>query len=501
MEDEIDMMQKRKVWQLKPLPKNAKPIGCRWVFTVKRDEKGDIVRYKARLVAQGFKQVKGETYDETFSPVVNFGIIRFFFTLLVVKEGWSHIQCDIKCAYLYAPLNETIFMTQPPGFVNGNKEMFYCKLDKALYGLHQSGRVWFYEINKILIDIGFIKFEWCNCVYSFNFNVVLLLYVDDIVVFGRAKRNIDEAIELLKKYFDLKILGKTKKLLGVEFVEDEKGLRLHQRTYIKEICNRFKYFKYPISSLPISKGTVFSKINCPQTQVEINEMSKIPYRNLLGCISFITNRTRPDLSYATNIFSQFQNNPGQVHWNGLIKLLGYIAYTINLELKLFCSKTQIITFSDADFAANRDDRTSLGGQIVFLDESPIAWRTFKEKSVCLSTMEAEFVAMTEAAKELLWFDRVLRECLVRGVIKGNKVKSVLFVDNQATLDFAKSPIENYRTKHIDVKLFFIRNLINENVFDVEYVKSKNNLSDIFTKPFTKNDLNRFLEYIFYKRGV
>lgn len=214
MEDEIDMMQKRKVWQLKPLPKNAKPIGCRWVFTVKRDEKGDIVRYKARLVAQGFKQVKGETYDETFSPVVNFGIIRFFFTLLVVKEGWSHIQCDIKCAYLYAPLNETIFMTQPPGFVNGNKEMFYCKLDKALYGLHQSGRVWFYEINKILIDIGFIKFEWCNCVYSFNFNVVLLLYVDDIVVFGRAKRNIDEAIELLKKYFDLKILGKTKKLLG-----------------------------------------------------------------------------------------------------------------------------------------------------------------------------------------------------------------------------------------------------------------------------------------------
>lgn len=496
MEEELQVMRERKVWNLQTLPKNIKPIGCRWVFTVKQNERGDIVRFKARLVAQGFKQVKGETYDESFSPVVNFGIIRFFFSLLIVKLAWSHIQCDIKSAYLYAPLTETIYMSQPPGF--SDKENLFCKLEKAIYGLHQSGRQWFFEINKILIKLGFNKFDWGNCIYNFKSNVILLLYVDDIVIFGKRISDINEVIELLKKHFDLKILGKTKKLLGVEFNESEKGLSLHQKTYIRDVCKRYNEFNFPISSLPISKSTVYSKINCPQTDHEINEMKQIPYRNLLGCISFIASRTRPDLNYATNIFSQFQSNPGKIHWDGLLKLLGYIAYTKDFELKLDCNKANIITYSDADFAANRDDRTSLGGQLVLIDKSPIAWRTFKEKCVSLSTMEAEFVAMTEAVKEMTWFNRILIECKERGVIKDNLEKPVLYADNQASIAFLKSPLENYKTKHIDVKLFFIRNLLNEEIFEIKYVKGINNYADIFTKAFTKLELTKFHELFFVK---
>ena len=495
MEEEMEIMFKRGVWRLTTLPEKVKPLGCRWVFTLKRNEKGEIVRYKARLVAQGYKQIKGESYDEVFSPVVNFGVIRFFFSILVSYRGWTHMQYDIKCAYLYAPLTDSVYMTQPPGYSVKGKENLVCRLDKALYGLHQSGRMWYFELNKTLISIGFRKLEWCNCVYIFNQEIVLLLYVDDMVLFGKNRYVIHKLINKISKHFDLKTLGRTRKLLGVEFNE-EGGLCIHQQSYIDEVCNRFKKYNFPISSLPISKGSVYSKVQCPQTNIEVEEMSQFPYRSLLGFLSFISSRTRPDISYAVNIFSQFQNNPGMIHWDGLLKLLGYIHYTKHLKLSLFCQKIQIITYTDADFAANRDDRTSMGGQLVLLDKSPITWRTFKEKCVSLSTMEAEFVALTEATKELLWFDRILNECINYKIVPNKKVKSLMYVDNVATMDFTKSPIENYRTKHIDVKMFFVRDLIYKNVFDIKYVRSKDNLSDVFTKPLTKNELGKFKQNIF-----
>ncbi|GBM92455.1 Retrovirus-related Pol polyprotein from transposon TNT 1-94 [Araneus ventricosus] len=159
MQKELNVMQERKVWHLVDLPPNIDPIGCRWVFALKKNETGEVVRYKARLVGQGFKQIKGISYDDTFSPVVNFSLIRFFFAVLVVGQNWVHIQCDIKCAYLYAPLKEDVFMKQPPGFEVKGKERMVCKLDKALYGLHQSGREWFFEIHNTFKNLGFNNFE------------------------------------------------------------------------------------------------------------------------------------------------------------------------------------------------------------------------------------------------------------------------------------------------------------------------------------------------------
>lgn len=496
MQEELKTMREREVWHLTKLPENTRVIGCRWVYTLKRDEKGNIARYKARLVAQGFKQVKGENYDETFSPVVNFGVIRFFFSLLVTFKGWSHCQCDVKGAYLYAPLKENVFMSQPPGFVTKGKEDLVCKIDKAIYGLHQSGREWFFELNKVLLSLGFSKFQWCNCVYIGKQNVVLLIYVDDIVFFGSSEKVISQAVDLLSSHFDLKVLGKTRKLLGVEFEEKSGSVLIHQSSYIDEVVNRFKKFNFPVSSLPISKGAIYSKTQCPQTEVEIQEMASYPYRSLLGCLSFIANRTRPDISYAVNIFSQFQNCPGMVQWNGLLKLLGYISYTRELKLSLLSKQVQVMVYTDADFASNRDDRTSMGGQLILLGRSPIAWRSFKEKCVSLSTMESEFVAMTDASKELLWYQRILDECKTFKLLSGVRDKSVLLMDNMAAIDFVKSPIENHRSKHIDVKLFFVRDLIYKDIFEIKYIKGKENLADPFTRPLTRFDLEKFRENIF-----
>lgn len=497
MEEEYDNLNFREVWFLTPLPLNKQVLGSRWVYNVKRDETGKIVRYKARLVAQGYTQIKGESYEETFSPVVNFSVIRLFFSLLVVWLGWQHLQCDVTGAYLYAPLSEEVYMKQPQGFVQLGKENFVCRLKRALYGLHQSGRAWYFELTKILGEIGLNKVNSCNCTYYCGNSVIILIYVDDMVIFGRTKNDIDKIVNKLKQKFDLKVLGKTKRLLGVEFEECNNNFSIHQIPYIEEICKKYEHLNFPITSLPIAKGMQYSKRQCPQTSEESECMNNIPYRNVLGCLSFLASRTRPDISYAVNIFSQFQNNPGMEHWNGLLKLLGYVSKTRNFKLKLECVGSGLIGFSDADFAANRDDRISMGGQFIRIGNAPVTWRTFKEKSVSLSTMEAEFISMVESIKELTWLDNIVNECSKYLKFVHNE-KPILLADNQAAIDFLKSPIENYRTKHIEVRYHHVRELFYKNAFEVKFVRSKSNLSDVFTKPLSQFELRNFIENVFVK---
>ncbi|GFY25987.1 retrovirus-related Pol polyprotein from transposon TNT 1-94 [Trichonephila clavipes] len=403
MDKEINVMKERKVWDLVDHPDNIKILENRWVYTIKYDENNKIVRYKARLVARGNTQLRGESFDEIFSPVINFNIVRLFFTICVCLWKWTHIQVDITNAYLYANLDTVIYMKQPTGYEIDNNKV--CKLRKAIYGLHQSGRQWFLELENKLIKLKFKKLEWVNCVYMFEDNVILLFYVDDIIIFGKEMENVNFVLQLLQKNFDLKIMGKTKKLLGIEFEEIGNSLFIHQRSYIRRLCEIYEKYKYPVSSLPISKGQVLSKLDSPKTSEEI---LTVPYRNLIGSLSFIAIRTRPDIMYAVNVLSQFQANPGIKHWNCLLRLLGYLKYTQEYKLELSKVKSlKLRCYSDSDFATNRDDRVSMGGFITFIDETPISWRTFKQKSVSLSTMEAEYVSLTEAAKEFIWLKNVI----------------------------------------------------------------------------------------------
>ncbi|GFS74038.1 retrovirus-related Pol polyprotein from transposon TNT 1-94 [Trichonephila clavipes] len=201
--------------------------------------------------------------------------------------------------------------------------------------------------------------------------------VYDIIIFGKEMENVNFVLQLLQKNFDLKIMGKTKKLLGIEFEEIGNSLFIHQRSYIRRLCEIYEKYKYPVSSLPISKGQVLSKLDSPKTSEEI---LTVPYRNLIGSLSFIAIRTRPDIMYAVNVLSQFQANPGIKHWNCLLRLLGYLKYTQEYKLELSKVKSlKLRCYSDSDFATNRDDRVSMGGFITFIDETPISWRTLKAK--------------------------------------------------------------------------------------------------------------------------
>lgn len=495
MQQEINTMHSRKVWVLVRKTDNMKPVGSRWVYNLKRDHENKII-YKARLVAQGFLQRRGETYDEVFSPVVNFSVIRLFFTVFVNHLKWDHCQLDVKAAYLYADLDTNIFMKQPQGFEDAKKPEYVCKLNKALYGLHQSGRQWFKEIHSKLETIGFESLNWVNCVYVYQTEIILLLYVDDIVLIGKNSKVIDKAIDLIMQHFELKVLGKTKKLLGVTF--EENGSKITQKEYILKTYEEYKKFNIPIMSLPISKGSIITKDQCPTSITEQDKMKSFPFRNLIGNLSFIASRTRPDIAYVINRLSRVQSNPHIMHWELLLKTLGYLQATCDDRLNLSdVSDLTTTGYSDASYADDLDDRTSTSGYIVLVGNSPISWRTAKQSFVSLSTMESEFVALTEAAKEVSWLSRILTECQNKELLPMSaNLRTVLKTDNEAAIFYSNSPVENSRTKHINVKYHFIRNLINDNLFKLEHVKSKSNLADIFTKAPTKNDLKVFKDKIF-----
>lgn len=387
-------------------------------------------------------------------------------------------------------------MSQPKGFVDNLKPNHVCELQKAIYGLKQSGREWYFEISKILKTLKFKRLESCNGVFHNSCDIVLLLYVDDIVILGKTENLVNRTVSLLKSKFDLKVIGKVKCLLGIDFEESEGNIFLSQERYINEIRERFLKCNPPISSLPIPKGLKYSKSQCPKTNPERNEMMKYPYRSLIGCLGYLAGRTRPDIAYAINIFSQFQENPGITHWNGLIKLLGYVVHSKDQKLVLSeASNLNVSCYSDSDFASNRDDRVSIGGLILFLDKAPIVWRTFKQKAVSLSSMEAEFISITESAKELVWITRILNECHKSKLFSFDS-NVTLLSDSTAAIDFTNSPIENNRTKHIDVRLHFVRDLVADNIFKLKYIRSKVNLADPFTKPQTKEGLKFFKESVF-----
>ncbi|GBN40263.1 Retrovirus-related Pol polyprotein from transposon TNT 1-94 [Araneus ventricosus] len=201
MKQELKVMYERNVWELVKPPKDAKTLGNRWVYTLKRNEQNEIVTYKACLVAQGFNQIKGESYDKVFSPVVNFSIIRLFFTVFVCLFKWLNVQIDINNVYLDANLDEVIYMSQPEGFVVEADKV--CRVKRAIYGLHQSGRQWFLEMDNVLKEWNFLKFEWCNCVYMYK-NKLMLLYVDDIILYAKNRKDLELGIDLLKRHFELK---------------------------------------------------------------------------------------------------------------------------------------------------------------------------------------------------------------------------------------------------------------------------------------------------------
>ncbi|KAK4397606.1 Retrovirus-related Pol polyprotein from transposon RE2 [Sesamum angolense] len=473
MDDEMSALISRGTWELVEVTPDTDIVACRWVFTLKFRADGTLDRYKARLVAKGFTQTYGVDYFETFSPVARLNSIRVLFSL-AVNLNWTMYQMDIKNAFLYGDLNGTVYMEQPPGYVaQGEKQRMVCKLKKAIYGLKQSPRAWFDKFSRIIGEFGFSRCQADHSVFvqtTTSGMVVLAVYVDDILITGSDLVGIEEAKKYLQKHFVTKDLGRPRYFLGIEIAHSKHGISLSQRKYACDLLHEVGLLGTKPVDTPMDSNPNFW--NDDGNYLE----DKTKYRRLVGKLIYLT-VTRPDISFAVRLVSQFMDKPRSVHWEAALRILKYIKASPGKGL-LFKrhGHVKIEAFSDADYAGAKDDRKSTSGYCTYVGGNLVTWRSKKQTTVARSSAEAEYRAMAHTTSEILWLKNLLKEL---GFMYDDPVP--MHCDNQAAIHIASNPIFHERTKHIEVDCHFVREAVMSQKICTPFTPSSEQRADIFTK--------------------
>jgi len=487
IDEEMATLKNMGTWELADLPEGRKPIGCKWVFVKKRDEKGKLIKYKARLVAQGFSQKPGVDFsnDGTFAPVMRFKTLRTFLAFAASMK-WDIKQFDVKGAYLHGLLQELIFMDQPRGFDDGSGRV--CKLIRTIYGLRQAGNVWNRELNAAMKEIGFIQLKSDPCCYirrqGEDFEI-LLVWVDDIISIASNSTRNDIVEQDLGEKFEIKALGRPKMLLGMGINQNpiDNSIKLFQTAYIDSLLKKHGLEDANPVSTPLDPNTKLdldpNESSDPETQGEISERVSTGYATLIGSLMYLAIGTRPDIAYSVQRLAQFTQNPKPAHWTAVKRIFRYLKGTRTLGITYGGSNElnnqELNIYCDADWASDAD-RKSISGYVLTLAGGAVAWSSKKQSTIALSTAEAEYVAATHCAKQVIWHQSLLNEA---GMPLPST--STIFSDNQAAISIAHHPEHHARTKHINIAHHFLRDLVQNGTLDLVYINTQDNLADIFTK--------------------
>uniref|UniRef100_A0A2N9HNI8 Uncharacterized protein n=1 Tax=Fagus sylvatica TaxID=28930 RepID=A0A2N9HNI8_FAGSY len=415
MKEELDALLKTGTWDLVDLPAGKSAIGCKWVYKIKTRSDGTVDRYKARLVAKGFTQEYGIDYEETFAPVARLSSVR---TLIAVSASrhWPLFQMDVKNAFLNGELTEEVYMQLPPGFSQPpGFSPKVCRLRRALYGLKQAPRAWFAKFSSTI---------------SQHVIFLALKSLPPLMVTISLKPSTHLILSLELGITDSKIVDTP--------IEYNNRLNTHDGE-------------------PLPDATL--------------------YRQLVGSLVYLT-VTRPDISYAIHIVSQFMAAPRSLHYTAVLRILRYLKGTLFHGLH-FSSQPSLTlqAYSDADWAGDPTDRRSTTGYCFLLGDSLISWRSKKQSVVARSSTEAEYRALADTTTELLWLRWLLQDL---GIDCSTAVP--IHCDNRSAIQIAHNDVFHERTKHIEIDCHFVRHHLLQGTLQLRSVSSQDQLADIFTKP-------------------
>ncbi|KAJ0572915.1 putative RNA-directed DNA polymerase [Helianthus annuus] len=323
MRAEIDALHANQTWCLVQPPTGANIVGCKWVYRIKHNPDGSVSRYKALLVAKGFHQTEGIDYTETFSSVVKPTTIRLVLSL-AFSRGWSIRQVDVNNAFLHGDLSETVYMTQPPGFVYSSRPHYVCRLQKALYGLKQAPRAWFSKLSTALLADGFTQCLSDVSLFVYSRDSILcyvLIYVDDIIITGSSSDFVTCLIGRLHSQFALKDLGQLSYFLGIQATFSEDVLHLSQQRYLLDLLQRTGLADYRPLSTPVSSGRQLSR----HTGDPLSDPTM--YQSIVGALQYLV-LTRPEITYAVSKVSQLLQTSIDRHWVAVKRILRYLKGTI-----------------------------------------------------------------------------------------------------------------------------------------------------------------------------
>ncbi len=455
-------------------------IDSKWVYKIKLKPDFTIERFKARLVARGDKQVYGGNYLETHAPVTRRDTFRWLIALATAKK-WVMKAIDITGAYLNGILKTRILLRPPEGY--RNILTLILELLKGLYGLKQGGRVWWLTLKEFLLVCGYLQSRADPCVFMKHEggkSVYIAVYVDDITFFGDESL-VDEAISALKKEYKLRDLGDLTFCLTMQIELSENGTFLHQRKYIQTILEKFsKEINNQTAPTPLDHRQKFHLTALPGEPKYDAVLDKPEdqhrYQEALGLLNYAAVNTRPDLSTAVSYLSGFASNPSKPHMDAVIRILRYLNGTATYGL-YYQSDPAVIPscYVDAAHDVHPNGRFQIG-YIILMCGAPISWRSTKIPSVVISYMEAEYFAISEAGREIkaLWNLHESFRIPLQDPID-------IYEDNEAVISMCLSDTYTERSKHIDLRHHYIRELVEKNIVAIQPIRSQYQIADGLTK--------------------
>ncbi len=475
---ELRSLEERGTWELVPPPPGRTITDNTWVFKRKLGPSGEVLRYKARLCARGFSQVKGVDFDSTFSPVAAYRSLRLLFALSA-QFGLELHQLDVVAAFLNGKIDHDIFMKQPVGFSDGTSRV--CHLKKAIYGLKQSSRLWNTDLHSTLLELGFMRCRADACLYQLKKGssvAFLLVYVDDIVVATNDPALYSSVLKGLRAEYDLTEQPDVSWVLGWHISHSTTGIFVCQSSFTLSLLRR--YGMNQANSLSTPGVPSLSDADSRETR-EVVAFTPTKFREAVGSLLFLTNCTRPDIAFAVGMVCRAMADPQLEDWRRVKRIFRYLAGSSSLGLHFKHSslvasgKPILFGFSDSDWAGDKEGRRSTSGWICYVAGCPVSWASRKQTVVALSTMEAEYIALASVAREMISLRSLLRELGLP--IENAKV----LVDNSPAVFLAENPTTTPKSKHIDIRFHFLRDLISKQLLSLQWIPSKEQVADIFTK--------------------
>lgn len=473
MDEEITAQMANGTWELRRPPPGTRLLPCRWVYKVKYNPDGSTERFKARLVAKGYEQREGIDYGELFAPTSRTASLRALLAVAAARNMFVH-QLDVSTAFLNGVLKEELWMEQPPGY-EGDKTLA-CKLIKSIYGLKQAPRCWYEKLSGELGKLGFVpsKADSALFVKKDDTGIVLaLVHVDDTVVASEDANLVESVKHAIGSCFKIRDLGEARMFLGMEITrKDNGGFVLSQQRYIQSVLEKHGMMDAKPRSTPLPIGYRHCAVSGPEELLA----NPTEYRALVGELNYLATCTRPDLAFALSMLSRHMAEPSKGALTLALGVLRYLAGTREMGLHFEKGADLLfVGYSDSDWAGDPVTRRSTTGYVYMLGGGTVSWLSQLQRTVAVSSVEAEYQATATAVREALWLQKLADDLsLPKSAVE-------IRVDSQGALSLGNNPITSARSKHIDVQHHLVRERVNSGEVCLSYCSTEHMVADSLTK--------------------
>ena len=476
--DEISSLQNIGEMKVVPRPKNKEILNILELFNYKYDAILHKVKHKVRIVVRGDQEEKFKQKENIYAPVANMDSIRLLFHLsnhrrFIIK------QVDIKNAFLNGRRTDPIYISLPIGHPQRNANTMVWQTYTSVYGLRDAPAIWNKCLDQYLREYGMESNVLEPCMYRSKEdqpNLYAIVYVDDILFCGSDHNVIKNFENYLEEKFKIKTTGSLEKYVGFEIQRDDYHLKLHGEKYIQQLAEKFEVQNAKSRTTPITYGTVLHE----NSDKRLYDARK--YQSILGGLQYVVNLCRPDAAFIVNYLTRYNRKPTERLYNIAKGVLIYLNSTREKGIKMKrTGRYYLKVFSDSDWGSDKLDRRSVSGYVIYYGNQLVSFKSKKQDITALSSMEAEFVALTIAIQHTLYIRRLLEflKCPVHGPITA-------YIDNQSALRAFEASHVTKRSKYIDLRYHYLKQKIKREEVTLEYVKSSRNVADTLTKVVATN---------------